>query len=130
VSSLGFGDIAFVVASSVSVQAGLQSFNATVHTNNSDGSPLDVVVTGSLNRQTGLVAWTFQLIDPATAQPPLATGSGFLPPNGTRGQGAASIAYSVRVGSTALNGALIAAQGSVAFDGNAPFRTARVTNTV
>ena len=39
-SSFGFGNIAFGVSSSVSVQAGLQSFNATVHTNNSDGSPL------------------------------------------------------------------------------------------
>ena len=128
--SFAFGNIAFGNSSSVSVPPGTQSVSTTVQTTNPDGTPLNVVITGTLNTQTGVVTWTFQSIDPSTGQPPLGPGDGFLPVDDGTGRGAGTVRYTIRTQSNAATGTVIQAAASIGFDSDAPFLTNSVSNMI
>ena len=76
-----------VGAMTIPVPDGLQAYSTTYDTTNIDGTPLQVNVSASLNRQTGLVTWTFRSIDPATGLAPDDPVAGFLRVDDSTGRG-------------------------------------------
>ncbi|MDB5385913.1 MAG: hypothetical protein JWM11_1559 [Planctomycetaceae bacterium] len=128
-STFELGDIRFG-STVVPVLSGLQSYQTSVNTTNLDGSPLRVDISASLNRQTGVVTWTFHSIDPATGQLPADPEAGFLPPDDASGRGEASVHYTIRSKANLTTGSQITAQASVVFDTNAPLATAVFSNRI
>ena len=72
--SFGFGPV------NVTIPAGLTQYQTTVGYQNTDGTPLNVLVALDFNVQTGLLTATFTSLDPLTGQAPTGVFDGFLPP--------------------------------------------------
>ncbi len=109
-------------------QPGAQSFTGGV-----DFSPeqdLQVVVTASLDRNTGLVTWRFTSIDPATGQLIDDPDAGLLPPNVNPPAGEGSVVFSVMPKSGLATGTAIQNQAVIVFDTNAPIPTPTWLNTI
>ena len=102
---------------------GLSNYATTAHI----GNHLLVNVAVSLDRFTGLLAWSFVTIDSVTGfSPPLA---GFLPPNVTPPQGEGSVLFTVMPRSTLTHGAQLSNSAVINFDG-VNTNTSAWTNTI
>jgi hypothetical protein len=123
------GDFGFGSAV-VKVPAGLQAFQTTVDYQNTDGTPLQVAVSGALNRETGIVTWSFRSVDPATGRLPDDVLAGFLPVNDGSHRGEGFVSYDVTPKSTLVSGTSIDQQASIVFDLNAPIVTNTFSNTI
>jgi hypothetical protein len=91
---------------------------------------LQVVVTGSLDKSTGIVTWVFTSIDPASGQLTDDPDAGFLPPNVNPPAGEGSVVFSVMPKSGLATGTAIQNQAQVVFDTNAPIATPTWLNTI
>ena len=110
----------------IRVPAGLDNYNLT----ESIDASLSVRIQGSLDRQTGVLKFTFVSIDPNTGLPPSDPTVGFLPPDtdGISGQG--YVLFTVKPKAGLPNGTEIKNQATVVFDANAPILTPVWTNTI
>jgi RHS repeat-associated protein len=122
--SFGFGPI------NVTVPAGLTQYQTTISYENTDGTPLDVLINLDFNVQTGLLTATFTSIDPSTGQAPTGVFDGFLYPNNSSGVGDGYIQYAIQPKSGVATGTTINQQASVVFDTNAAIDTEVVSNTI
>jgi RHS repeat-associated protein len=122
--SFGFGPV------NVTVPAGLTQYQTTVSYQNSDGTPLSVLVMLDFNVQTGLLTITFTSLDPQTGQAPTGVFDGFLYPENGTGVGDGDVQYSVEPNHSLTTGTTITQQASVVFDTNAPLATDPAVNTI
>jgi RHS repeat-associated protein len=128
-TTLQFDSIQFG-ANVVNVPAGLQSYQTTINTTNTDGTPLEVQISAQLNQQTGQLTWTFNSIDPATGLPPADPLDGFLPVDDSTGRGQGFVTYTIKPKPSDATGTALAAQATVVFDTNSPLNTNAVTNII
>jgi hypothetical protein len=91
---------------------------------------LEVAVTASLDKSTGLVTWRFTSIDPETGQVTDDPDAGFLPPNVTPPAGEGSVVFSVMPKNGLATGTAIRNQAQVVFDTNGPIATPTWLNTI
>ncbi len=91
---------------------------------------LVVKITGSLNPSTGLLAWRFTSIDPATGNPPEDPLAGFLPPNVNPPEGTGSVLFTIMPKSSLTTGSEIRNKAEIVFDANAPIVTPEWFNTI
>ncbi len=122
--AFGFGPI------NVTIPAGLTEYETTVKYQNSDGTPLNVVVDINFNVQTGLLTVTFTSLDPLTGQAPTGVFDGFLPPDNSSNVGDGFVQYTVQPKAGLTSSAQITGQASVVFDTNAAISTNTVSNLV
>jgi RHS repeat-associated protein len=111
------------------VPTGRQFYSTRIDARASVGVFVDM--TASLDRQTGVVTWTFTSIDPTTMDQP--TGDpleGFLPPDLTAPEGVGWVEYSVKPSATDPSGTAINAQAAVVFNTNDPIATQPFVNTL
>jgi hypothetical protein len=123
-TSFAFGDVL------VELPEGVQSFSENVDYTNSDGSPLRVVVTGSLDAQTRAILVVFNSIDPDTGLPPAGALDGFLRVEDGTGVGQGFFTYSVDPLSSLVTGDSIVNTASIVFDSNDPILTPTVTRII
>ncbi len=83
-----------------------------------------------LNKNTGLLTWKFQTIDPATGQPTTDPLAGFLPPDKNAPEGQGGIAFSVMPKAGLATGTEIRNKARIIFDANAPIDTNEYLNTI
>jgi Carboxypeptidase regulatory-like domain/CARDB/Domain of unknown function (DUF4214)/Polysaccharide lyase family 4, domain II len=117
-------------SNTITVPPGLQSFTTTVATTNTDGTPLNVVVTASLDLGTGLATWIFRSVDPATGLLPAGAKDGFLPVEDGSGRGIASVYYTIKPKTGLSNGTTFSNTATVVFDTNSPITTNSVPGTI
>ena len=122
--SFGFGSIDVVIPT------GLTQYQTTVSYQNTDSTPLNVLVNLDFNVETGFLTATFTSLDPNTGQAPSGLLDGFLYPEDGTGVGDGFVQYSVQPQSTLLTGATINQQAAVVFDTNAAIDTNTATNTI
>lgn len=123
--SFGFGPI------NITVPAGLTQYQTVVSYENSDGTPLNVLVSLLFNVQTGLLTATFTSLDPSTGQAPTGVFDGFLYPESDNALDSDGyVQYTVQPKSGLTTGATINQQASVVFDTNGAINTGTVTNTI
>jgi hypothetical protein len=103
--------------------AGVRSFSGTVDLRPANN--LLVKVDASLNLSSGLLAWHFNSLDPATNQPPLDPTAGFLPPGGE-----GSVFFTVMPKESLPTNTAINNQATIVFDVNAPISTQTWLNTI
>jgi hypothetical protein len=130
-ATFSFGPIFF--GGAVAAPApGLQKWNDTVTLapSGSRHKELLVRIEAELNRQTGLVTWNLQAIDPATGQPPQDPSDGFLPPNVTPPEGVGGASFTVQPNAGLQTGEVIADGATIVFDQNAPIKTVPWLNTI
>jgi hypothetical protein len=110
----------------IPVPAGVNNYNLT----HSIDATLSVRIQGSLDKQTGVLKFTFVSIDPHTGLPPSDPTVGFLPPDtdGLSGQG--YVLFTVRPKVGLPNGTEIRNQAKVVFDANEPILTPTWSNTI
>jgi len=123
--SVGFGSFA------VQVPPGRQSFETQVNWSNQDGSPLLVDIKANLNRETGLVSYSFRSLDPGTGLLPFDPLAGFLPVNDKdlhNGEG--FVTYLIQQKSGLASGTPITNQANIIFDINDPILTNVYTNSI
>jgi hypothetical protein len=123
-TSFAFGDVL------VELPEGVQSFSENVDYTNSDGSPLRVVVTGSLDAQTRAILVVFNSIDPETGLPPAGALDGFLRVEDGTGVGQGFFTYSVDPLGSLVTGDTIVNTASIVFDSNDPILTPTVTRII
>jgi hypothetical protein len=114
----------------VDVPPGRQQYATQVATTNPDGSPVVVEIQAGLDRNTGLVSWTFRSLDPDTGMPPQDPFAGFLPPNDATHRGEGFVTYTVRPKAGLASGTQITAQASIVFDVNDPLPTNTASNAL
>jgi YD repeat-containing protein len=122
--SAGFGSV------SIPIPAGRQSYTTNVTTLNPDSTPLRVVFSADLNRETGIFSWAFRSIDPATGLEPEDPFAGFLPPNDSAPRGEGFVSYRVRPRAGLATGTKIENGASIVFDTNEPIVTNTFLNTI
>ena len=122
--SFGFGSI------NDTVPAGLTQYQTTVSYQNTDGTPLNVLINLDFSVQTGQLTATFTSLDPTTDEAPTGVFDGFLYPNNAAGAGQGFVQYTVQPLAgldTAVN---ITQQASVVFDTNPAIATNVLTNPI
>jgi len=107
----------------VTPPAGVRSFSSTVDLRPANN--LLVKVDATLNLSSGLLAWHFTSLDPATNQPPLDPTAGFLPPGGE-----GSVFFTVMPNESLATDTAIKNQATIVFDVNAPISTQTWINTI
>ena len=110
----------------VNVPAGTSNYNTTYALD----ANLSVRIQGSLDKQSGVLKYTFVTIDPATGLPPSDPTLGFLPPDTDGVTGQAYVLFTVRAKSGLVTGTEIKNQASIVFDTNAAIQTPVWTNTI
>ncbi|HEX3086623.1 MAG TPA: DUF4214 domain-containing protein, partial [Pyrinomonadaceae bacterium] len=83
-----------------------------------------------LDKNTGIVRWTFTSLDPVTMQPINDPLGGFLPPNKTSPQGQGGVAFSVMPKAGLATNTQINNQATIVFDKNTPIDTNAFVNTI
>jgi len=78
----------------------------------------------------GMVSWRLTSLDPATQEPTQDPLAGFLPPNVVPPEGDGVVMFTVDLRSEVPDATLIANQGSIVFDFNAPISTPVWLNTI
>lgn len=91
---------------------------------------LIVRIDASLDKQSGVVTWTFTSLDPATRQLTTDPLAGFLPPNRTAPEGEGSLQFIVKPRTDLADGASVQNMARIVFDTNAPIDTPVWTNTI
>ncbi len=122
--SFGFGPV------NVFVPAGLTEYQTTVSYQNTDGSPVNVLVTLDFNVQTGLLTTTFISLDPTTGEDPSGVFDGFLYPDDALHNGEGYVQYTVQPKAALATGVAVTQQASVVFDTNAALATAPFINSI
>jgi hypothetical protein len=112
----------------VSPPPGAQAWNTSV-----DLRPArDALVTidAALDRQTGLLRWTFKTLDPATGQPTEDPDAGFLPPDKTPPVGQGGVSFTVKQKAKLKHNAKISNKATIIFDTNEPIATPTFSNRI
>jgi hypothetical protein len=111
---------------------GLQKWSDTVTLppSGSRSKELLVRIEAELNRETGLVTWNLQAIDPATGQPPQDPADGFLPPNVTPPEGVGGASFTVQPNAGLQTGEVLADSATIVFDQNPAIETVPWLNTI
>ena len=122
--SFGFGPV------KVAVPAGLTEYQTTVSYQNSDGTPLNVLVSLDFNVQTGLLTATFTSLDPATSEAPTGVFDGFLPPNDSSNVGQSYIQYTIQPKAGLPTGTTGSRPATSVCDTHAPLYTNSAVNTI
>ena len=122
--SFGFGPINIIIP------AGLTDYQTTVSYQNSDNTPLNVVVNLNFNVQSGVLTVTFTSLDPETGEAPTGVFDGFLYPENGTGVGEGYVQYTVQPYATLTTPDKITQQASVVFDTNPPLPTNQAINTI
>ena len=114
----------------VEVPQGLRSFSTRVDMRESIGLYVDA--SAAIDMETGLVAWDFTAIDPATGEMADwdSPSDGFLFPNDETHRGEGFASYSVRHKADAASGTVVSAQSVIVFDTNDPIDTNVAINTI
>ncbi len=118
-TGIGFG------FTNIVIPAGSQYYQTTVSTTD-DGQTFNVDITASLNPATGLLAVTFQSIDPSTNLPPTNLLTGFLPPENGTGIGEGYVSFLIDAKSNLPTGTQIRDVALVSFDGAQTIATDQV----
>jgi RHS repeat-associated protein len=123
----GFGNF------TITAPFGRQAYSTRIDARSSLAVYVDV--SAGLNRQTGVVTWTFTTIDPTTLDEP--TGNvleGFLPPDDSTGRGEGWVSYDVQPLASDRTGTLINGKATVIFDAGlsdqSSLDTAPIVNTI
>jgi len=93
-----------------------------------DANP--VMITATLDAQTGLVTWRMHTYDDQTGQLPEDPVVGFLPANDETHTGEGYVTFSIRPKAGLSQGAALYNQASIIFDVNAPIVTNIITHTL
>jgi RHS repeat-associated protein len=128
-NTFALGDFGFG-SQTLDVPDGVQSYETRVEYQNQDGTPLLVDVDASLDRQTGIVSWTFRSVDPDTGALPDDVFAGFLPVNDASGRGEGFVTYLIQPKNNLATGVTVDQQASIVFDTNTPVITNTFTNTI
>ena len=128
-STFQLGSIGFGTANII-VPAGLAQYQTTIHYQDTDGSPLNVLVSLNFNVGTGLLTATFTSLDPTTGQAPDGVFDGFLPPDDSTNIGEGYVRYTIKPKAGLTTGTAINQQSSIVFDTNDAIPTPVVTNTI
>jgi hypothetical protein len=91
---------------------------------------LIVRINAGLDKNTGIIRWTFTSLDPVTMQHNNDPLGGFLPPNKTSPQGQGGVAFSVMPKLGLATNTQINNQATIVFDKNAPIDTNVYANTI
>ena len=89
-----------------------------------------VRVDAELNKETGLVTWRFNSIDPQTLQPHTNPLAGFLPPNQTAPEGEGSVMFLIQPKAELASGTELHNSATIFFDQNTPIDTGDWLNTL
>ncbi|MGC9349860.1 MAG: DUF7619 domain-containing protein, partial [Anaerolineae bacterium] len=111
----------------VSVPRGQRSYQAIAAVD-SDANP--VMITATLNAETGLVTWRLHSYDDQTGQLPEDPLAGFLPANDETHAGEGFVTFSIRPQAGLPQGTVFSNRASIVFDLNAPIVTNVVTQTL
>ncbi|HKY42860.1 MAG TPA: hypothetical protein VJM50_07170, partial [Pyrinomonadaceae bacterium] len=126
-NTFSFGPISFG-DKSVVPSPGLSEFSGNVDLR--PQKDLIVNVTALLNKETGLVTWTFTSLDPATGLPVTDPLAGFLPPNVNPPEGDGSVVFTVSSKPNLPTGTVIPNAASIVFDTNPAIPTQTWSNTL
>lgn len=110
----------------INVPAGANNFNTTYALS----TTLSVRIQGSLDKQSGLLKYTFVTLDPATGLPPSDPTLGFLPPDTDGIEGQAYVLFTVSAKAGLATGTEINNQANIVFDANAAIQTPVWVNTI
>lgn len=89
-----------------------------------------VRIEAGLDKDTGVITWSFVSLDPATEQPSVDPLGGFLPPNQFPPEGDGSVFFTVAVKTDAVTGTEIRNSARIVFDTNEPIDTPEWLNTI
>jgi RHS repeat-associated protein len=113
-STFQLGDFSFGNFT-VMVPPGRQDYSTRVDARSSLGVYVDV--SAGLNRQTGLVTWTFTTIDPTTLDVPAGNIlEGLMPPDDATGRGEGSVSFTIQPKTSDPTGTVVNAKATVTFD--------------
>jgi hypothetical protein len=115
------------------VPAGLTSYRTRIDARSTAGVYVDVAA--DLDKQTGVVTWTFTSIDPTTFDVPVGNPlEGFLPPDADSVEGRGFVSYSILPKASDTTGTVINAKATVTFQAGLPGQssldTAPTVNTI
>ena len=119
---ISFGNI------NLDVPLGVQNYSERLDLQDSLGIFVDVFA--GLDKETGIVSWTFTSIDPDTGNLVTEISQGFLPPNDENDSGQGFVGYSIQPQADNEPGTRIDAQASITFDDLPSIETAPVFNTI
>jgi len=80
-------------------------------------------IEGSLDKQSGIINWTFTSLDPETGEPTTDPLAGFLPPNEDAPEGEGSVSYFSDISDDAASGTAAGSAARIVFDQNEPIDT-------
>ncbi|MEM7787481.1 MAG: hypothetical protein AAF594_07130, partial [Bacteroidota bacterium] len=126
-STFRLGPIAYGIDGRVEPPAGATAFETSVDLPDLDAS---LLVTASLDPETGRAVWTFATLDDATGDLPEDARIGFLPPNDDTGRGEGAVQFTIETFDDLADGTAVSNQAEIVFDVNAPIVTPVWTNTV
>jgi CSLREA domain-containing protein len=126
-TTFGLGPISFGDRI-VPVPPGLQSFSTEVDLR--PGVNILVGIDAALDTGTGIVAWKFTTLDPATHEFPEDPEFGFLPPNVTSPEGEGAVLFTVSLKPGFGLGTTVCNDASIVFDFNPPIETPTFCNTI
>jgi hypothetical protein len=89
-----------------------------------------VRIVAHLDRNTGLLTWSFRSIDPATGDLPTDPRVGFLPPNTSPPEGDGSVLFTVKARSGLSTGTEVRNKATIVFDVNDAIETPEWKNTL
>ncbi|MCU0521492.1 MAG: caspase family protein [Anaerolineae bacterium] len=92
--------------------------------------PNPVMITATLNTQTGLITWRMHAYEDLTGQLPEDPLAGFLPANDETHTGEGYVTFSIRPKAELAQGSAFTNRADIIFDVNAPIVTNVVTNTL
>ncbi len=91
---------------------------------------LDVVISGHLVRETGVLTWRLSTVDTQTGDLPADPFDGFLPPNRNAPEGEGSVSLSVRAQAGIPSGREVRNEARIFFDVNEPIDTPPWVNVI
>ncbi len=111
------------------VPAGLTSYSTRIDARGTAGVYVDV--TAQLDKQTGVVSWTFTSIDPTTLDVPVGNPEkGFLPPDADAVEGQGFVSYTIEPKAADTTGTTINAKATVIFQAGLPGQSSLDTTPI
>lgn len=125
--SVSLGPIVFGIHAA-SPPPGLSQFTTDVDLRPAQN--LIVRIDARLDKSTGVLAWQFLSIDPATGTATTDPSAGFLPPNANPPAGEGSVLFTARPKPALATGTQVTNQASIVFDANVPIATPVWSNAI
>jgi len=107
---------------------GLSQYNSVIDLRPEED--LLVEVSGTLDRESETLQWTFRSLDPATGELPTDPLTGFLPANVSPPEGEGSVLFSIMPQNSLSSGSSFSNQGTIVFDNEPPVPTPIWSNTL